>query len=52
MTKEEKLDKILEMSKEIMLLKTDQITDKDIDELYIQTKIMLEAIKELEGSDK
>lgn len=49
MTKQEKLDKILEMTKEIIQLKMDILTDEEIDKIYIQTKFMLETLKELKG---
>lgn len=47
MSKEEKLDKIIEMTREIIRIKFDKISDDEIDEIYIQTKIMLETLKEL-----
>ena len=43
MSKEEKIDKILEMTKEIMILS--ETSDKDIDDLYKNTKIMLGVVK-------
>lgn len=49
MSKEEKIDKILEMSKELMILKLDSISNEDLDKLYIETKLVLETFKELEG---
>lgn len=52
MSKEEKLDKILEMSKEIIKIKFNDITDEEINDIYIKTKFMLETLKELKGSDK
>ena len=49
MSREEKLNKILEMTKEIfnIYLEEDYIEEKDIDKLYISTKLMLEILKEL-----
>lgn len=47
MSKEEKLEKILEMTKEIFDLYKDNISESEIDTLYIQTKVMLESLKEL-----
>ena len=49
MSREEKLNKILEMTKEIfnIYLEEDYIEEKDIDKLYIKTKLMLETLKEL-----
>lgn len=49
MSREEKLNKILEMTKEIfnIYLEEDYIEEKDIDKLYISTKLMLESLKEL-----
>lgn len=52
MNREEKLNKILEMSKEIIKIKNEQISDEEIDEVYIQTKFMLETLQELKGEDK
>ena len=48
MSREEKLNKILEMTKEIfnIYLEEDYIEEKDIDKLYIKTKLMLETLKE------
>lgn len=55
MSREEKMNKILEMSKEIIELMGDSVTDKEIDQLYVQTKFMLETYKEIyekkEGSN-
>lgn len=51
MSKEEKIDKILEMTKELMILMINELTDDSLDELYINTKIMLEARKELKGGE-
>ena len=53
MSREEKLNKILEMTKEIfdIYLKEEYIEEKDIDKLYINTKIMLESLKELGDKD-
>lgn len=49
MTKEEKIDKIFAMNKEMFLLQQDQIKDEDLDKLYMQTKLALESLKELKG---
>jgi len=43
MSKEEKINKILEMSKEIILLT--KVTDEEIEKLYKETKVMLEIYK-------
>lgn len=43
MSKEEKLDKILKMTKEIIILS--ETSEDDIDKLYYQTKVMLKAVK-------
>lgn len=53
MNREEKLNKILEMTKEIFdyYLKEEYIKEKDIDKLYISIKFMLESLKELGGED-
>ena len=52
MNKEEKIDKILEMTKELMILMINELKDESLDELYFNTKIMLEARKELKGSEE
>ena len=53
MSREEKLNKILEMSVEIIKLQNDKISDDEIDDVYIKTKFMLETLKELKnGEDK
>lgn len=51
MSKEEKIDKILEMTKEILNSMIDKLDDDSLDELYVKTKIMLEARKELKGGE-
>lgn len=51
MSKEEKIDKILEMTKEIMILMINELKEESLNELYVNTKIMLEARKELEGGE-
>lgn len=43
MSKEEKIDNILKMTKEIMILS--ETSEDDIDKLYYQTKVMLKAVK-------
>lgn len=52
MTKIEKLNKIVEMSKEMILLQGDKFSDDEVDKLYIQTKLALEAYKELYEDEK
>lgn len=47
MSKEEMIDKIFEMSKEIILLSNASL--EDIKSLYVQTKMMLETYKEVNG---
>lgn len=49
MTKEEKIDKIMEMNKEMFLINQDSIKDEELDKLYMQTKLALESLKELKG---
>ena len=49
MTREEKIDKIFEMNKEMFLLNPEAFTDEDLDKLYMQTKMALESLKELKG---
>lgn len=51
MSKEEKINKILEMTKELMILMIDELNEQSINELYVNTKIMLEARKELVGGE-
>lgn len=51
MSREEKIEKLLEMTKEIIILQKDNLTDEELDKLYIQTRIMLETYKELEGKE-
>lgn len=43
MNREEKINKILEMSKEIILLT--EVKDEEIEKLYKETKLMLEIYK-------
>ena len=52
MTKEEKVNKIIEMSKELMMLQLDDISDRELDQLYSQTKFALQTAKELKGESK
>lgn len=47
MSKEEKINKILEMTKE--LIGYLNAKDEDIDNLYVQTKLILETYRELNG---
>lgn len=49
MTKEEKIDKVMEMQKEMFLLQLDKIKDEELDKLYMQTKLALESLKELKN---
>ena len=49
MSREEKLNKIVEMTKEIIILMVDKVIDREIDEVYINTKLMLEVYRELKG---
>lgn len=49
MTKEEKINKILEMIKELYLLNCEELEDKDLEKLYFETKFTLETEKELRG---
>lgn len=49
MTKDEKLEKIEEMTKEIIKISYDKISEDEINEIYIKTKFMLETMKELKG---
>ena len=53
MNREEKLNKILEMIKEIFefYLKNEDIKEKDIDEAYFRIKFVLESLKELGGKN-
>ena len=51
MSREEKIEKLLEMTKEIIILQKDSITDEELDKLFIQTRILLETYKELEGKE-
>lgn len=51
MTREEKLNKILEMSVEIVKLQNDEISEDEIDDVYIKTKFVLETLKELKKKD-
>lgn len=48
MTREEKIEKIFEMTKEIIILQKGSITDEELDKLFIQTRIILETYKELD----
>lgn len=45
MSKEEKIDNILKMTKEIMILS--ETSEDEIDKLYYQTKVMLKAVKDV-----
>lgn len=51
MSREEKLNKILEMSIEIVKLQNEKISEDEIDDVYIKTKFMLETLKELKKED-
>ena len=52
MTKEEKINKILEMSKEIVELVSNNAKDIEINLLYINTKSILEKYKEIYGIEE
>lgn len=52
MTKEEKIEKIMEMQKEMFLLNLETIKDEDLDKLYTQTKLALESLKELKEKNR
>lgn len=52
MSKKEKINRILEMCKEMYELQTENINENELDKLYFQTKIALETLKELKGEDK
>lgn len=47
MTRDEKIEKIIDMTREIFELTVKEVSDKELDKLYVQTKIALEALKEL-----
>ena len=51
MSAEEKIDKICEMFKEL-LIKLNAIEESEIDKTYFYLKVALEGIKELKGVDK
>ena len=48
MSKEEKINKILEMTKELLHLMINELKEEELDKMYVYTKLMLEARKELE----
>lgn len=50
MTREEKITGILEMSGKVIEMLNP--SDDEIDELYIQTKIYYESIKDVKGGDE
>ena len=50
MTKEEKIEKILLMMKELYTLTSKDIEDEELDKLYYATKFALETEKELRGT--
>ena len=52
MSREEKLNKIIEMTKEMIEIIGDDIKDKEIDQLYFQTKFALETYKEMYGIEE
>ena len=49
MTKEEKVDKILLMMKELYKLNCEDLEENDLDKLYYEVKFALETEKELRG---
>ena len=49
MNKEEKIDKILIMIKELYTLNCEDLDEKDLDKLYYEIKFALETEKELRG---
>lgn len=51
MSKEEKIDKILEMTKEICYLIKDQVLDSAFDKMFLDTRLMLETYRQLYGKE-
>ena len=51
MEKGEKLEKILSMIREMYLLNYADVSEKELDQIYIETKITLESLKELKGEN-
>ena len=51
MEKGEKLEKILSMIREMYLLNYVDVSEKELDKIYIETKITLESLKELKGEN-
>lgn len=51
MNKKEKIQKILEMYKRIFELLNDGISQKQVDDLYIETKNTLEAYEKIFGDE-
>ena len=51
MNKKEKVQKILEMYKRIFELLNDGISQKEIDDLYIETKNTLEVYEKIFGDE-
>lgn len=51
MSKEEKIDKIIEMTKEICYLIKDHISDSAFDKLFLDTRLMLETYSQLYGKE-
>ena len=49
MTKREKLDRIIQMMKEIYEINFENIDEKEVNDLYFKTKFSLETMKELKG---
>lgn len=52
MSKKEKLDKILEILKEIIEMDTDIFSDKDVDMMYIRMRTVMAVIKEELGKSE
>lgn len=52
MNREEKINKILEMTKEMFILAKYEYDEEELDKLYLQTKIALETFKELYGNEE
>ena len=47
MSKEEKINKILEMTKEICYLMKDNLSESSLNKIIIETRVMLETYREL-----
>ncbi len=51
MSKEEKINKILEMTKELLFLMIKNIKEEELDKMFLDTRLMLETYKELNGKE-